>query len=165
MSAQAGKVLKYSDSADRDLVSYGAYTPGADQTFEAQNFPVGGILEPSSAKLHLEEILARYATIANDGKIVREYVQSHLSRHAPRQPGIVITPLAARRSNRDVKVGDRVLVTTGSGNVSTRITGLVADVVAPVASLRMTNDAGNETTQAYSRSRDRRRYEIDGPRQ
>lgn len=145
------EVFKYSSAADRDSVSYGDYNPASDETNDALNFPVGGIIEQSSVKLHLEDILARYSSVANDGKIVRGSAANRISL-GTLLGGFVTNGYSPRNAvfgNRDVKVGDRVKVTTASGNVNARITGFVADTVAPVAS-SVTPAAGNQGAQSYT---------------
>jgi hypothetical protein len=139
------------DPSDLELVSYGTFDTLMDKTYTLKGVDDLDVIEKDSVNLQLKDVFARYATLSGTTQIKLGSAQNLLTLDTT-QAGFVEhlnndgTTAFARNAffkNRDVKVGDGVIVTEGGAIKSqSRIIELIRDVVAPTAG-SITADASN----------------------
>lgn len=150
------RVFDATSSTDRPLLGLGAYTYGEDTTFSYPSLPAGAVVDLSSAKIRMENVLARYASLSGAGVIQAGSQQNQIT--IPTGNGFRAYTNAAGTSYsrksvfkaRDVSVGDRVTVNNGSISLQTRITGFLNEIIA--ATTGSPTATSNPSTQAYSGS-------------
>lgn len=150
------KVLAVDDTEDRLLINYGAYDPSTDVTYDYAALPVGGRVKTSTVKLFMEDILAKYATLSGSNVIERGSQPNYIN--IPTAAGFQDYTNAAGTvfnrntvfKQRDVKIGDRVKVTSGSIVLNSRITGFINDVIDAAVSAPIATS--NPATVSYSGS-------------
>jgi hypothetical protein len=146
------------DPSDLELVSYGTFDTLMDKIYTLKGVDALDVVEKDSVNLQLQDVFAKYATLSGTSQIKLGSAQNLLTLDAS-QTGFVKhinddgTTAFARNAffkNRDVKVGDGVIVTEG-GVVKTqsRIVEMIRDVISPSAGT-ISADAGNLTVSADS---------------
>ena len=146
------------DPADLELVSYGTFDTLADKTYTLKGVDDLDTVEKDSVNLQLKDVYAKYATLSGASQITLGSAQNLLTL-ASAQAGFVQhlndngTTAFARNAffkNRDVKVGDGVIVTEGGVVKSqSRVIELIRDVVAPTAGT-ISADASNSVVNTDS---------------
>jgi len=144
------------DPSDLELVSYGTFDTLVDKVYTLKGVDDLDVIEKDSVNLQLKDVFAKYATLSGTTQVTLGSAQNLLTL-ASAQAGFVKhlndngTTAFARNAffkNRDVKVGDGVIVTEGGVIKSqSRIVELIRDVVAPTAGT-ISADASNVTIAA-----------------
>lgn len=142
-------LYRYTESSEKVSTQIGAYDKDNDTAYAYPNRAAGTIVDTAFTKVHFENIVARYfsdligsgATIVNPSTTYKNRIYSS---------GLVFkTNSAAARSagfyNRDVQIGDVATVSDGTTTVTTKVTGLIADVVSSTIDAYTVNGASNKT--------------------
>lgn len=150
------KVFEENDTQDREFINYGAYDYTTDTDYAYAGLPVGGVVDLSSVRLIMEDVLAQYALFTEgSGNAKRGTAANQVN--LPVVDGFQTfnngTTTFNRNSifvNRDVQVGDRVKITAGVNILNSRITGFIHDVVPAVVDDEFENKTSNQATQPLS---------------
>jgi hypothetical protein len=150
------KVFDPDDLEDRAIINFGAYDPDADTDYSYRSLPAGARVKLDTVALRFEDLLAKFATLSGSNVIERGSQANYIN--IPSGAGFKAYTNDAGTSylrnsvfkQRDVKIGDRVKVVSGSTTLKSRITGFINDVVA--ASVAAPVATANPDTQAYSGS-------------
>ena len=139
------------DPSDLELVSYGTFDTLLDKVYTLKGVDDLDVIEKDSVNLQLKDVFAKYATLAGTTQIKLGSAQNLLALDSTQlgfvkhlnDAGATAFARNAFFKNRDVKVGDGVIVTEGGILKSqSRIIELIRDVVAPTAG-NITADASN----------------------
>lgn len=126
-------VRDVNDPEDESFVDYGAYNSVTDQTYKIKGYTDSDILERDSVLLNLKNVTAKYAQLSSPTISVGSV--QNLLKISDSADGFVAYPeISASRNavfkNRDVKVGDSVVVSSGGvTQLKTRVFDIIRDRV------------------------------------
>ena len=126
-------VRDVNDPEDESFVDYGAYNSVTDQTYKIKGYTDSDLLERDSVLLNLKNVTAKYAQLSSPTISVGSV--QNLLKISDSADGFVAYPeISASRNaafkNRDVKVGDSVVVSSGGvTQLKTRVFDIIRDRV------------------------------------
>jgi hypothetical protein len=126
-------VRDVNDPEDEAFVDYGAFNNLVDQTYKIKGYTDLDILERDSVLVNLKDVTAKYAQLSSP--VINVGSSQNLLKISDTADGFVAYPeiSASRNSafkNRDVKVGDSVIVSSGGvTQLKTRVFDIIRDRV------------------------------------
>jgi len=128
------KLLRYSEAAEKQFTLLGEYAAG-EYGYPAK--PFGSIVDTAYVKLFMEDVLARYASVTDEGLAslaVTGVGNNQITAVEDTQDLVFAAGNGALASQafrtRGVKVGDTVKWSTADDEGFTRVVGFIADAVA-----------------------------------
>jgi hypothetical protein len=124
-------VRDVNDPEDEAFVDYGAFNSVDDQTYKLKGYTDLDILERDSVLVNLKEVTAKYAQLSSP--VINVGTAQNLLKVSNTADGFVAYPeIAASRNavfkNRNVKVGDSVIVSSGGiVQLKTRVFDIIRD--------------------------------------
>ena len=107
------RVVDYSTATNLDLVSYGKYEDINSNELTFNDLPLGARVYSDSIKLNLTDVLARYATLSGSGVIRKSHSLNNKIKLNCGNGAFTGPSRNSAFQNRDVAIGDRVVITGG----------------------------------------------------
>lgn len=145
-------LMRYDTAAEKTLINLGAYSAGADTTYDWPGLPTGALVDLSYARLFVDDALLRYHQDDIGSGDTIAPVSPYKNRIRAAATVLATANGSTRNSaleDRDVQVGDVVHISDGSNELTTTVAGLVPEVVAASVG-SASSSAANLATQTYS---------------
>lgn len=145
---------RYENSAEKTLISVGAYNAASPTTYDYPNIASDSIVDIDSVAVHIDNALLQYFQDLKSVGTTIIPVSGYKNRIVTAasngfKANTATYPRLAALKDRDVAIGDVVFLQDSTNTQTTSVAGFIADQVAASISAA-TSDAGNDLAQPNS---------------